>query len=241
LVEALQAFRSDGRFWSSLSDPDVSAVEPPDHVLRADEARLDQVAEGFAAVIDAKSPWTQEHCDRVCAIAVGIATRMGLEEPALRELRRAALLHDLGKLSISNRILDKPGPLTDDERATFRDHPLLAEQILSRVPSLRAVAAVASAHHERLDGSGYPRGLTGDALTMPMRILAVADVYEALISERPYRAAHPPDSALELMRPDVPTGLDPDAFASLEAFVRNQAIAGPNALTGTRPALRRVK
>ena len=241
LVEALQEFRSDGRFWSSLTDPDVSAVEPPDQVLRADETRLDQVAEGFAAVIDAKSPWTQEHCDRVCAIAVGIARRMGLEEPALRELRRAALLHDLGKLSISNRILDKPGPLTDDERARFRDHPLLAEQILARVPSLRGLAAVASAHHERLDGSGYPRGLTDDALTMPMRILAVADVYEALISERPYRAAHPPDSALDLMRSDVPSRLDPDAFASLEAFVRSQAIAGPSALTGTRPALRRVK
>ena len=166
---------------------------------------------------------------------------MGLEEPALRELRRAALLHDLGKLSISNRILDKPGPLTDDERERFRDHPLLAEQILARVPSLRELAAVASAHHERLDGSGYPRGLAGDALTMPMRILAVADVYEALISERPYRAAHPPDGALDLMRSDVPSRLDPDAFASLEAFVRNQAIAGPSALTGTRPALRRVK
>jgi putative nucleotidyltransferase with HDIG domain len=235
LVQALHSLRSDGRFWASLADPDVSAVEPPDQVLTADEARLDQIAEGFAAVIDAKSPWTHEHCDRVCAIAIGIATQMGFNQPALRELRRAALLHDLGKLSISNRILDKPGPLTDAERDTFREHPLLAEQILARVPSLREIAAVASAHHERLDGSGYPRGLAGDQLTMPMRILAVADVYEALISERPYRGAHPPDRALDLMRSDVPVRLDPGAFAALEALVQSRPIAG------TGPALRRVK
>jgi HD-GYP domain-containing protein (c-di-GMP phosphodiesterase class II) len=94
---------------------------------------------------------------------------------------------------------------------------------------------VASAHHERLDGSGYPRGLAGDQLTMPMRILAVADVYEALISVRPYRGAHPPDRALDLMRSDVPVRLDPGAFAALEALVQSRPIAG------TGPALRRVK
>jgi putative nucleotidyltransferase with HDIG domain len=229
LVEALHSFRSDDRFWASLADPDVSAVEPPDQVMTADEARLDQVAEGFAAVIDAKSPWTHEHCDRVCAIAVGIATHMGFDDAAVHALRRAALLHDLGKLSISNRILDKPGPLSDAERTRFHEHPLLAEQILARVPSLRELAAVASAHHERLDGSGYPRGLTGEQLTMPMRILALADVYEALVSDRPYRRAYYPDDAIELMRSDVPLRLDPDAFAALEA------------LTGPRPSLRRVK
>ncbi len=100
---------------------------------------------------------------------------------------------------------------------------------------------MASAHHERLDGSGYPRGLAGRELTMPMRILAVADVYEALISERPYRAAHPPDAALDLMRSEVPLRLDPDAFAALDALVHSRAIAGASELTGTRPSLRRVK
>jgi HD-GYP domain-containing protein (c-di-GMP phosphodiesterase class II) len=226
LVDALRSFRSDTAFWSSLSEPDLSSVEPPDQVLTADEPRLDQIADGFAAVVDAKSPWTHEHCDRVCAIAIGIATQMGFEEQALHELRRAALLHDLGKLSISNRILDKPGPLTEAERARFHEHPLLAEQILARVPSLRELAAVASAHHERLDGSGYPRGLTAGELTMPMRILAVADVYEALISERPYRSAYYPDDAVELMRADVPLRLDPDAFAALEALVTYRAVTG---------------
>src|SRR5262249_7723200 len=209
LVEALQAFRSDGRFWSSLTEPDVSLVEPPDQIVRADEVRLDQVAEGFAAVVDAKSPWTHEHCNRVCAIAVGMARLMDFDELSLSGLRRAALLHDLGKLSISSRILDKPGPLTEEERTRFHEHPLLAEQILGQVTSFVELSVVASAHHERLDGSGYPRGLAGDALTMPMRVLAVADVYEALISERPYRPAYPWQEALELMRSDVPERLDP--------------------------------
>ena len=241
LVDALDSFRSDSGFWASLDEPDVSAVEPPDRVLTADETRLDRIAEGFAGVIDAKSPWTREHCDRVSAIAIGIAQRMGFDDPALRQLRRAALLHDLGKLSISNRILDKPGPLTETERRRFQDHPLLAEQILGRVSIFGEVAVVASAHHERLDGSGYPRGLAGDALTMPMRVLAVADVYEALISDRPYRRAYSPRDALDLMQEDVPRRLDPEAFAALEAMLHAAALAGAGELTGARPSLRRIK
>jgi HD-GYP domain-containing protein (c-di-GMP phosphodiesterase class II) len=241
LVEALNSLHSDSRFWDSLTEPDVSAVEPPDRVLTADEARLDRIAEGFAAVIDAKSPWTHEHCDRVCTIAIGTATHMGFDELALRRLRRAALLHDLGKLSISNRILDKPGPLSDEERQRLRQHPLLAEQILGQVSIFGELATLAAAHHERLDGSGYPRGLTGDALTRPMRVLAVADVYEALTSDRPYRPAFAPRDALELMRADVPQRLDRDAFDALAALVQEQPLGGSGELTGARPSLRRVK
>ncbi|HET6866525.1 MAG TPA: HD domain-containing phosphohydrolase [Solirubrobacteraceae bacterium] len=241
LVEALGSFRFDTEFWGSLRDSDVSAVEPPDRVLTADEARLDQIADGFAAVVDAKSPWTHEHCDRVCSLAIGMAQLMDFDELSLRALRRAALLHDLGKLSISSRILDKPGPLTEDERARFREHPLLAERILGRVPSFVELARVASAHHERLDGSGYPRGLAGDALTMPMRVLAVADVYEALISDRPYRPAHPWHEALDLMRADVPERLDAQAFAALEELLRNHTVGGASQFIGERRSLRRIK
>lgn len=241
LVDALESFGSDDAFWGSLRAADVSVFEPPDRLLTADEAKLDQIADGFAAVIDAKSPWTHEHSARVCTIAIDVARRMGFAEGTTRQLRRAALLHDLGKLSISNRILDKPGPLTAEERSRLREHPLLGEQILARVSSFGELAAVASAHHERLDGSGYPRGLSGAALTLPMRVLAVADVYEALISERPYRRAHPPHEALEVMRLDVPLRLDAEVFAALQAFVRAPAAAGAAELTGPQPSLRPIK
>lgn len=219
LVTALHSFRTDERFWASLARPDVARLEPPGRVMTADEDRLDTIAEGFARVIDAKSPWTHQHCDRVCTIATGMATLLGFDEPAVRELRRAALLHDIGKLSVSNRILDKAGPLTEAEQTRFKDHVLLTEQILGRVTGFDGLAAIASAHHERLDGHGYPRGLGAQDLTMPMRVLAVADVYEALISERPYRPAYTSEVALELMGADVPARLDADAFAALKALL----------------------
>ena len=242
LVDALGHFRRDEEFWSSLAARAVSAVEPLDHVLIADEDRLDLIAEGFAAVIDAKSPWTHEHCDRVCEIATGMANLLGFDEAAVRELRRAALLHDIGKLSISNRILDKPGALTDEEQTRFREHPVLTEQILGRVPSFGALAALASAHHERLDGRGYPRGLAAEELTMSMRVLAVADVYEALISERPYRPAYTPEAALELMRSDVPSRLDPEAFAALNSLIAWCDLgAERNRPTGAKRLARRIR
>jgi HD-GYP domain-containing protein (c-di-GMP phosphodiesterase class II) len=155
----------------------------------------------------------------VAALSTGMAKVLGFDEPAVRELRRAALLHEIGKLSISNRILDKPGPLAEPERARCQEHPLLGERILARVPGFGSLAAVASAHHERLDAGGYPRGLAADELTMPMRVLGVADSYEALISERPYRPAHTPERALEMIRADVPLRLDADAFDALIALL----------------------
>lgn len=224
LVDALGRFHSESRFWASLGEADVSAVEPTDRILLADDERLDRIAQGFAAVVDAKSPWTHDHCDGVGQVATGIATLLGFDEHAVRELRRASLLHDLGKVSISNRILDKPGPLSEVERERIRHHPLLTEQILTRVASFGGLAALASAHHERIDGTGYPRGLAGEQLTPAMRVLAIADVYEALISDRPYRPAYAPEAALDVMRPDVPGGLDPDAFAALETFARRTAL-----------------
>ena len=218
LVQALLAFRDEARFWAGLAEPDVSAVEPPDRVLIADEDRLDQIAEAFSGVVDAKSRWTNDHCNRVCAIAVGIAARLGFDDATRRDLGRAARLHDIGKLSISNRILDKPVALTTAEWATIKQHPRLTERVLEQVPSLRDIAALASADHERLDGAGYPRGLRAGELTMPMRVLAVADVYAALTAERPYRQAYAPDRALTLMSADVPRRLDADAFEALEAL-----------------------
>jgi HD-GYP domain-containing protein (c-di-GMP phosphodiesterase class II) len=225
LVAALQRFRDDLAFWGALEDPHLSDWEPRDRHLTADEAYLDRVADAFAGVVDAKSPWTYRHSDRTCVIAMSIAALMGCDEHVLGDMRRAALLHDIGKLAISNRILDKPAKLTEAEFARVRQHPLFTQWILERVPGFRELAPLAGAHHERLDGGGYPHGLAGHQLTLPMRILAVADVYEALTSERPYRAAVSSAEALEEMRPEVPRRLDGDAFAALEAVLEERAPA----------------
>ena len=236
LVEAVMSFRADTGFWESLEDADVSAVEPPDRVLTADQDRLDRIALAFGDVVGAKSAWTREHSDRVAAIAIGVCTQLGFDAIARRDLARAARLHDIGKLSISNRILDKPGPLSEAEWHKMKQHPLLAEQILELVPSLGALAPIAGAHHERLDGTGYPRGLAADKLTMPARALAVADVYAALTAERPYRPAYPSHRALEVMRPDAPGRLDGDAFAALNAVARDEPVTAESGWpAGARP------
>jgi len=215
LVDALVSLRADAGFWESLAAPNVSAVEPPDRVLLADQDRLDRIAQAFGDVVGAKSKWTSAHCSRVSAIAARVAAQLGFDAATQRDLRRAARLHDIGKLSISNRILDKPGPLTDAEWRMMKKHPLVTEHILERVPNLCALAPLAGAHHERLDGTGYPRALTADELVMPMRVLAVADVYAALTAERPYRPAYPPQRALEMMRTEAPRRLDTDALRAL--------------------------
>jgi HD-GYP domain-containing protein (c-di-GMP phosphodiesterase class II) len=215
LVDAFAAVCGDRDFWRLLPRMDVSRWEPADRLLTADDARLDAIAYAFAGVIDAKSPWTYRHSDRACVIVLGLAAALGADDDELSELRRAALLHDVGKLAISNRILDKPDKLTPAEFAKVREHPVVTRRILERVPGFGALAPVAAAHHERLDGSGYPEGLAGEELTMPMRLLAVADVYEALTSERPYRAAMNSEEAMAIIRVQAPHNLDQDAAMAL--------------------------
>ena len=222
LVDALGTLVLDADFWRSLDAADIDAWEPSDRSITADEGQLDRIAEAFAGVVDAKSPWTYRHSDRVCLIVIGLASAFGADDAALHDLRRAALLHDLGKLAISNRILDKPAPLTSAEFEAVKEHPLITEQILRRLPGHAHIAKVASAHHERLDGGGYPRGLSGDELTRPMRLLALADVYEALTSERPYRRAMTSHEALAIIRADVPGRLDPEAFAVLDQVLADE-------------------
>jgi HD-GYP domain-containing protein (c-di-GMP phosphodiesterase class II) len=221
LVDAFGAVRFDVAFWQSVRDGDLAEWEPADRVLVADEARLDAIAYAFAGVIDAKSPWTYRHSDRGCMIVLGLATALGADDEELSALRRAALLHDVGKLAISNRILDKPGRLTPFELAVVREHAAVTRRILERVPGFGTIAPTAAAHHERLDGSGYPDGLTADELTTPMRLLAVADVYEALTSERPYRRAMTSEQALRIIRADAPHALDRDAADALAGLAHD--------------------
>ena len=230
LVDALDGFRSDHAFWSTLAATDqldfVSDLEPPDRVLIADEDRLDHVAEAFGRVIDAKSPYTARHSEGVAAVAVAIGQTLGFPAGDLVALRRAALLHDIGKLSISNLILDKPGKLTDRELAEMREHTRHTAEILGRVRRFRGFAGLAAAHHERLDGSGYHLGLRAAELPKLHRVLAVADVCEALSAERPYRKALARDEVTAIMRAQVETGLCPLAFEALEELEKWPVGAG---------------
>ena len=225
VVCALLSIYGDTEFWETVSSgrvrQHVAALAPAEGPLAAGDERGDRVAEAFARVVDAKSPYTFRHSERVAEIAVSIAVELGFDPVALRDLRRAGLLHDIGKLGVSNLILDKPGPLSAAEMGDVRRHPALTKRILEPVAVLGGIAADAAAHHERLDGSGYPDGLTAGELSPAARALAVADVYEALTSERPHRAALPVDAALALMHEEP---LCPVALAALEASLGRRAL-----------------
>ncbi|NOT06669.1 MAG: HD domain-containing protein [Gemmatimonadales bacterium] len=216
LVRALASFRDDAAFWTQVVSEEVRAHlkphEPEDRVLLADEAKLDAVAHAFARIVDAKSPFTFRHSERVAAIAARIGRELGLPEPEVVDLRRAGLLHDIGKLGVSNRILDKNGPLDDPEWSEMRKHPRFTHEILLRVARFRELAEVAASHHERLDGRGYHRGLGADRLSLPSRALAVADVVEALSAERPYRGSMPWGEVVGILETKRGTALDPECL-----------------------------
>ena len=219
LVKALDSFRREAGFWASLAEPDLTRWEPEDQLIAVDDERLLQIATAFAGIVDAKSPWTYFHSDRTSLIATNMGAALGLDRAELGDLRRMGLLHDIGKLAVSNRILDKPSGLTAAEYARIKEHPLFTRWVLERVSCFEELAAPAAGHHERLDGSGYPSGLTAGDLTLATRVLAVADVYEALTATRPYRPALSEDEALETIRRDVPRRLDPDAYEALETVI----------------------
>ena len=221
LVDALLSLRDDRRLWDPLEDPrtvpSLALWEPADRVRTVGEDDLDRIAEAFARVIDAKSPYTAQHSEGVAGWAVATGSVLGLAPDALRDLRRAGLLHDIGKLAVSSRILDKPGKLEPGELAAMREHPRYTQQILARVACLRGIVEAAASHHERLDGTGYHRGLPAFDLSRSARILAVADVYEALTADRPYRAAMPREKALAILHEQRGTGLCPAAVDALDA------------------------
>jgi len=229
VVGVLEELLDDARFWSVLdADPaelerEVAGHEPPDRVRVASSSEVDRVVAAFAGIVDAKSPYTYQHSERVAVLCTRLGHALGASSDELADLRRAALLHDLGKLGLPNRILDRPGPLSEDEFALVREHPRHSERILARVPILSGLAATAGAHHERLDGSGYPDGLTGEQLDPPARILAVADVYEALTAERPYRPALMASDALRVLREQSGRRLCPDAVGALEQVTTEAA------------------
>ncbi|MDZ7603179.1 MAG: HD-GYP domain-containing protein [Hoeflea sp.] len=221
LVAAFVTAQSDPDFWSALASPGlgarVFAMKPALQSEPVDEDYLDDIAAAFSDVVDAKSPFTADHSNRVTLYTDMIAEEMGLGPAHRRWLRRAALLHDLGKLGVSNQVLDKPGKPDEGEWTSIRRHPALSEAILNRAEAFADIAPVAAAHHARLDGKGYPYGLKGDEICLEARILTVADVFDALSAERPYRGAMPISKALAILDADAGTAFDPACIQALKS------------------------
>ena len=198
-------------------DMHVRTLEPQRLIQYVDEPQVDQIAQGFADVIDSKSPYTNGHSHRVAEYALAIGRQFGMNPAEARWLNRLGLLHDIGKLGVSNSILDKPGKLDDQEWARARLHPVFSEQILDRVSVFSSMSFSAGSHHERLDGKGYPRGLKGAEIPQVVRILTTADVFDALTSERPYHPGRSVAEALAIMEKDRGVAFDPDCLDALKS------------------------
>lgn len=230
LADIVLGWEDRKSWWSMvrvLRDAEsLKGLDPGDRSRPLTESELDRVAQAFAEVIDAKSPFTYLHSRRVAEVVRLMARRLGLPASEVQKLYRAALLHDIGKLGISNRILDKRGPLSDDEWSVIQAHPRHTLAILQRVPAFQDIARTAAHHHERLDGSGYPWGVDGDRLDRGARALAVANVYEALTATRSYRKGIPVEEAMEILRAEAGTQLDVHMVDILAQCIDDEGGAG---------------
>ncbi|WP_263373176.1 HD-GYP domain-containing protein [Granulicella aggregans] len=222
LVRVAVSLHKRGKLWlnclagdSEGSTRDTVLAYQPSDTLPLGSDKIDNICEAFSDVVDAKSPFTSRHSMGVAEAALTIANSMGLSADRTKLIHRAALLHDLGKLRVPNSILDKPSKLTNEEFTVVKEHPALTQQILERIPSFRLMAQIAGAHHEKLDGTGYPNDLSAAELSLESRIIAVADVYAALSEERPYRESLDLGRVSAIMRKDIPTKLDPECFEAL--------------------------
>jgi HD-GYP domain-containing protein (c-di-GMP phosphodiesterase class II) len=196
--------------------PTVLSMAP--EAIPLTDPELDQGLEAIADFADLKSPFTAGHSRGVADLAAEAGRLMALGAADVQDLRRAGLAHDLGRMGVSNAVWDKATALSDAERERVRLHPYLTERILHRVPGLARIASMAGAHHERLDGSGYSRGLRGVALSMPDRVLAAADAFHTCREHRPHRPAMPEQQAVGRVRTDVREGrLDPVAVDAVMA------------------------
>ncbi len=222
LVNAFLKFSSDPEFWGSLKEEGlqerVQKLEPEEILLSLDSDLIDRISEVFARIIDAKSPYTHDHSRRVAHYGEHLGQSMGLSGSATQWIRRGALLHDLGKLGISNAILDKPGKLEPGEWAEMRKHSLYTEEILRRIRIFSHLSKIAGNHHEKLDGTGYPHQLSEEEILLETRVITTADIFDALTAARPYRGPLPYDKAIEIMEREVGLAIDDKCFKALKEY-----------------------
>jgi len=194
-------------------------------VMKAYTDELEQAADALfmlARVIEGKDPFTQGHCDRVADYAVRLGQRVGCSEEELSALRIGGVLHDIGKVVIPESVLLEKGQLSDAEWQLVRQHPVVGEQLCAPLTSLRPVLPIIRHHHERFDGSGYPDGLKGAQIPLVARVFQIGDIYDALTTQRPYKAALNRSQAMEIMQEHVNQGwLDPSLLAQFRQVLNN--------------------
>jgi len=189
--------------------------------FRTDELeRAESVLFSLARSIESKDPYTHGHCERLADYSVALGKQVGLSEDQITALRRAGVVHDIGKVAVPDAILLKPGRLTEEEWSVIRQHPIVGERICAPLKSFRSVLPIIRHHHEKYNGSGYPDGLVGDAIPMAARVLQIVDIFDALTTERPYKKALSTKDALQTMREEIAKGWwDPHVFAQFERVV----------------------
>lgn len=225
VVAAGRSLVYDNDFRSNLGNSEWVYFKLPQLVKSVLDSDLDSICEAFAMIIDAKSSFTSEHSIRVMKYSVELAEYFGFEAHDVSRLRRAALLHDIGKLGVPSGILEKPGRLDSEEFDRIKLHTKFGYEILSRIPGFGYMAEIASAHHERLDGKGYWRGLSADELSFDVRIVTACDVFDALSADRPYRTAMPLDKVFEIMTSDIDTAFDARCVGALKDLFADQEFA----------------
>jgi HD-GYP domain-containing protein (c-di-GMP phosphodiesterase class II) len=220
LVKAALSLARRGELWSDVDDPNVLdlvlTLDTAAARLKFGDNTLDTICVAFAQIVDAKSPFTYNHSNGVANAAVAIGQKLNLPPERIMFVRHAALLHDLGKLGVSNAILEKPSKLDDDEWKIMKRHPEDTWLILRTIPHFGELSEVAASHHEKLNGKGYFRNFTAEQLSTESRIIAVADIFDALSAKRPYREALPLETVFGIMRKEAPHAIDGDCLRALE-------------------------
>lgn len=189
---------------------DISALKAREREL---QQAYDATIEGWSRAMDLRDRETHGHTQRVAYVTEKMAGEFGLSTDEIVHIRRGALLHDIGKMGIPDNVLRKTGALTDDEWEVMRQHPQYAQDMLWQIKYLRPALAIPYCHHEKWDGSGYPRGLKGEDIPLAARLFAVADVWDALRSDRPYRKAWSEDQVVEYIREQAGKHFDPKVAA----------------------------
>jgi putative two-component system response regulator len=175
----------------------------------------------LAHSIEARDPYTHGHCERLAEMSARMGERLGVPEEQIKALRRAGVVHDIGKVAVADSILLKPGPLTADETKVMQKHPMVGERICAPLKTFRLVLPIIRHHHEKHDGTGYPDGLQGEEIPLTARILQLSDVYDALTTDRPYKVAFTPEVALDLMGEEAERGWwDRELFEAFREMIR---------------------